>query len=105
MEFEVDLRGARAQARLVDPDDFGSFSVVLVEDGGSLEERLSTVGVARFDEHAWIRIETLRELAGAAATPEWEASLAGMLDFAEQRGWVDDELGAVRGHVVRRRSG
>jgi hypothetical protein len=27
---------------------------------------------------------------------------AAMLDFARTRGWVDDELGAVRGHVERR---
>ena len=27
-----------------------------------------------------------------------------MLEFARTRGWVDDELGAVRGHVVRRES-
>jgi hypothetical protein len=25
-----------------------------------------------------------------------------MLDSARSRGWVDDELGAVRGHVERR---
>jgi hypothetical protein len=104
VELEVDLRGAEAQARLLEPDDFGSFRVVLVEDGKPLNETLSAVGIARLDEHAWVRLETLRELAGAAVTPEWEASLAGMLDFARQRDWVDDELGAVRGHVIRRRA-
>jgi hypothetical protein len=102
MELEVDLREAQARARLVDPEDFGSFSVVLLDESGSLAETLRTVGVARLDEHAWVRIETIRELAGAAATPAWDASLEAMLDFARQRGWVDDELGAVRGHVVRR---
>jgi hypothetical protein len=102
VELEVDLRGGRAQARLLEPNDFGSFRVVLVETGGSLEEALRGAGIAKLDEHAWVRIEALRDLAGDAATPEWEASLAGMLEYARERGWVDDELEAVRGHVARR---
>jgi len=73
--------------------------------GGGAEESeaLDAVGIARLEEHAWVRVGALRELAGSRATAEWEASLASMLDFARSRGWVDEEQDAVRGHVERRR--
>jgi hypothetical protein len=105
MELEIDLRPSPPQAALRDPDDFGSFRVVLLDEAEPLEAILSPAGVARLDEHAWVRIDALGALAGASATPEWEASLAGMIDFARSRGWVDDDLEAVRGHVLRRRPG
>ena len=101
MIVEIDLRAEGAQARLVEADDFKAFKVVLRGGGPSVADRLATVGVARLDEHAWIRIDALRGLAGAAATPEWEESLGGMLEFARSRGWVDDEVGAIRAHVER----
>jgi hypothetical protein len=104
MELEIDLRRAPAGVRLVDPDDFGSFRVLLVDGACPLEDVLEPAGIARVDEHAWVRIDALRDLAGPHATPDWESSLGAMLEFARTRGWVDDELGAVRGHVVRRES-
>ena len=51
-----------------------------------------------------MRIAALREFAGSAVGPDWEAGLSSMIDYARSRGWVDDDLGAVRGHVERRRS-
>jgi hypothetical protein len=102
MELEVDLTRVPAGSRLLDSDDFGSFRVVLVGQPGVSNGVLETAGVARLDEYAWVRIDALRELAGDTVTPEWEDSLRAMLDFARSRGWIDDELAAVRGHVVRR---
>ena len=65
-------------------------------------EALAAGGVLGFGDHAWVRTDALRRLAGPAATPEWEEGFAAMLDYARTRGWVDDEQGAVRGHVERR---
>jgi hypothetical protein len=96
---ELDLGGGRVAARLLEPDDFRAFKAVLLEAGTPLAERLASAGIARVEEHVWVRIDALRELAGERATPAWEASLAGMIEFARSRGWVDDELGAVRAHV------
>jgi hypothetical protein len=101
MIVEIDLHGEGTQARLAEPDDFKGFKVVLRQAGPSVADRLAAVGVARLDEHAWVRIDALRTLAGASATPEWEDSLASMLEFARSRDWVDDELGAIRAHVER----
>ena len=99
MIVEIEVHADGAEARLAEPDDFKGFKVVLRDNRASLAERVASVGVARLDEHAWIRVDALRELAGAAATPEWEASLAGMLEYARSKGWVDDDLDAIRAHV------
>ena len=91
-------------ARLLNPGDLSGFVVVLEggEDPGA--EALAAGGVLGFGDHAWVRTDALRRLAGAIATPEWEERFAAMLDYARTRGWVDDDQGAVRGHVERRES-
>jgi hypothetical protein len=96
---ELDLRGAGPDARLVDPDDFKAFKVVVVGDAPTLGERVAGLGVARLDEHAWVSIDALRSLAGAAATPAWEESLQSMIAYARSKDWIDDGLGAIRAHV------
>jgi hypothetical protein len=95
---EVRLGTGEPQVELLEPDVFTAFKVVLYGGGPALAE---TPGVARVEEHAWIPIDRVRELAGAGATPEWEESFQGMLGYARSKGWVDDELDAVRAHVER----
>jgi flavin reductase (DIM6/NTAB) family NADH-FMN oxidoreductase RutF len=102
MKLEVDLRVEPATARLLEPEVFDDLRVELVGAHVPLAPQLTPVGIARFDEHAWVRVDALRELAGEAATPAWERSLAAMLDHARAQGWVDDDLGAVRAHCERR---
>jgi hypothetical protein len=102
---EIDLRDGRAATRLLEPDVFTAFKVVLRNDGSAPVDRLAAAGVARFEEHAWVEIDALRRLAGAAATPAWEESLQGMLAYARSKGWVDDDLAAVRAHVERAADG
>jgi hypothetical protein len=87
---------AAGGTRLLEADDFHSFKVV-TDDPASL----AAGGVlARVEGgHAWVLTEAVRELAGAARTPEWEERFDGMLEFARSHGWVDDEAGAVRAHV------
>ena len=89
-------------ARLLNPDDVSGFAVVLEGDDDPGPEALAAGGVLGFGDHAWVRTDALRRLAGSAATSEWEEGFAAMLDYARTRGWVDDEQGAVRGHVERR---
>jgi hypothetical protein len=102
VDVEIDLRGASPTARLVHADDHKRFAVIVIEGAASPGERLGPVGVARFDEYAWVSISELERLAGDVATPEWRASFAAMIEYARSKGWVDDDLGAVRGHVERR---
>jgi hypothetical protein len=98
----VELSLGADSARLVDPEDLTGFAVVLEGDEDPSPEALAAGGVLGLGDHAWVRTEALRRLAGPAATPEWEAAFAAMLDYARTRGWVDDGQGAVRGHVERR---
>ena len=91
-------------ARLSDPEDLTGFAVVLEGDEDPAPAALADGGVLGFGDHAWVRTDALRRLAGPAATPEWEQGFAAMLDYARMRGWVDDAQGAVRGHVERRAS-
>ena len=90
-------------ARLLHPGDLSCFVVVLEGDEEPGPEALAAAGVLGFGDHAWVRTDALRRLAGPAATPEWEEGFGAMLDHARTRGWVDDAQGAVRGHVERRR--
>jgi hypothetical protein len=101
MQLEIDRTQAPAGVRLLEPDDLRSFEVVVIE-GGAGGAGDWPDAVARHEEHAWIRVGALRELAGPAAGPEWEAQFEAMLGFARSRGWLDEEHDAVRGHVERR---
>jgi hypothetical protein len=98
----VELSLGRRSARLVHPEDMTGFAVVLEGAAGPGAEALAAGGIVGLGTHAWVRTDVLRRLAGAAATPAWEDAFAAMLEFARARGWVDDELGAVRGHLERR---
>jgi hypothetical protein len=91
-------------ARLVDAEDLTGFVVVLEGDVDPGAEALAAGGVLGLGDHVWVRTDALRRLAGPMVTPEWDEGFAAMLDYARTRGWVDDELGAVRGHVERRES-
>ncbi|HEY7076109.1 MAG TPA: flavin reductase family protein [Solirubrobacteraceae bacterium] len=90
MELAVDLTARPARPRLVDasPD---SLTLVLLGPGGPP----AIPGVAGFDEHAWVRVETLRELAG-------EPAAAALLERARAGGWLDEATGAVRARCERR---
>jgi hypothetical protein len=100
----VELILGAASARLAEPEDLTTFAVVLEDDVEPGPEALAAGGVLGFGDHAWVRIDVLRRLAGSVATSEWEDGFAAMLDYARTRGWVDDAQGAVRGHVERRAS-
>ena len=91
-------------ARPVDSEDLSGFVVVLEGDEDPGAEALAAGGVLGLGDHVWVLTYALRRLAGPAATPEWENGFAAMRDYARTRGWVDDEHGAVRGHVERRES-
>jgi len=93
----VEVRGGRLD--LVEPDDFHRFHVRFVDapDAAAAIEALQPVG--RLDgEVAWVRVEALRELAGEHRTPQWEAGLARMLDFAAGHGWLSADGREIRAH-------
>lgn len=102
MELEIDRRQLPPRVRLLDPDELRSFAVAVVEPEDHPAPAWPDDVVARHEEHAWIRIDALRALAAPHVEAGWDEEFGKMLAFARSRGWVDDQLGAVRGHVVRR---
>jgi flavin reductase (DIM6/NTAB) family NADH-FMN oxidoreductase RutF len=100
VRLEVDLRVQPALARLHEADALDELRVELVGPQAPLAPALAPAGIVRLDEHAWVRVASIRALAGA--TPEWEASLVAR---ARARGEYDEDLDAVRAPCDRRLPG
>lgn len=99
-ELRIDARQSPAEARLIEPEELRSFKAVVV---GAAPGPDWPAAVARHDEHVWVRVEALRTLAADAGVgSDWAAGFEAMLEFARSRGWVDEQLDAVRAHVERR---
>ena len=85
---------------LEDPGNFREFHVAIDGD--------VTAAVAAFagratpserDNHLWIDIALVRELAGDTADPEWEAQFDGMLAYANSKGWINEPTNQVEAHI------
>jgi flavin reductase (DIM6/NTAB) family NADH-FMN oxidoreductase RutF len=94
MELELDLTDAAARPRLVDAEDPGSCTLVIVGP----QAPAAPEPVVRMEEHAWLPVDFLRELAGAPAT-------AALVERARAGGWLDERVGAVRARCERRVAG
>ena len=103
MELEINFLQTPARVRLLDPEELRSFAVAVV-DSSTRDEGDWPEAVARHEEHVWVRIQAIRELAKPQVDAGWDAGFEKVIEFARSRGWVDDEAGAVRGHVERRSS-
>ena len=51
------------------------------------------------DNHLWIDIAFVRQLAGDAADAEWVAQFDGMLAYANSKGWIDEAANRVEAHI------
>jgi len=84
MFIEVDLSVVPPTLALRESDDFKMFKVVV-----------------RDAEHVWVEIDQIKALAREqGADPEWVKGLEGMIAYAGQHEYLDDE-GRMRGHVER----
>src|SRR5918911_3668771 len=93
MRFELDLTADSARPRLVDASDPASCVLVLADASAPR----APAGV-RVEEHAWLPVATIRELAG-------EAAAAAVVAAARTDGRLDERSGAVRTLVQRRLGG
>src|SRR5688500_1576759 len=81
-----------------DPSDFKAFKVV-VKEGEDLSA-IEVVGRLADAGTAWIGVDAVRNLAGAAATvPGWEDDFAAMLGYARSKGWLDDAGTEIQAHI------
>src|SRR5664280_766995 len=99
-----------------DANDLKRFSVAAVPprngDGGengaldAMASALSAHGVGMIDASGdvLVSVEAVRRLATESATTgctldaEWDAGLAGLLEYAATQGWIADD-GSIRAHV------
>jgi hypothetical protein len=97
----LDTTGATPSTQLLDVDDFKSFDLkVLGDRAPALESGIDWLGARADQDHVFVNPARLRELAGERASdPAWLASLAGMLEFAAEHGWID-ERGWVSAHIA-----
>jgi hypothetical protein len=80
-----------------DPSDFEAFKVVV---HGRDASPIAVVGRMADDETAWIGIDAVRNLAGAAVrVPGWEDDFAAMLAYARKKGWLDAAATEIQAHV------
>ncbi len=92
--------GANGGVRLGEPTAFTAFHVSGNREAAvANRDRLRRSGIELTDDasHAWVEVDALRRLAGAAVDDGWEASLAGMVQFAESKGWTDEQ-GRLQAH-------
>ncbi|MCF7549924.1 hypothetical protein [Pseudonocardia sp. WMMC193] len=90
-------------AELVEPENVTAFSVRSDLGGADLAaavERAALGAVLPDGEHVMIDVAAIRRLAGTVPAG-WEDDLAGMLAYAQKKGWTSEDGSAVRAHVER----
>jgi len=84
--------------RLLEPNDFRKFKVVL--RGPLATSRPLIDGVTFIDEaNALVRINVAPTLPGAPDNAEWQEGYDKMVEAARSRGWIDETGNAIRAHV------
>ncbi|PXY30504.1 hypothetical protein [Prauserella flavalba] len=101
MRVAIDEHHGSLRLRLLDPDDFSAFAVVLADDV-DLARAEREVPQVRFagSSHAWVDPDWLRA-AGGYDTGSRAENLARMLRYADTKGWLHPTSGEVAAHVVR----
>ena len=92
-----------AVADTITLEDAGNFREFHVAVDGDVAAAVAAfggrAGASERDNHLWIDIAYVRELAGDAADAEWEAQFDGMLAYAASKSWIDDAAGRVEAHI------
>lgn len=85
---------------LEDVDNFREFHVAIE---GSVTAAVAAFGgraaASERDNHLWIDIAFVRDLAGDAADAEWQVQFDGMLAYANSKGWINESANRVEAHI------
>ena len=98
----VDLTGEPAAVTLAAPEDCTRFHVTVQGgDGPALVAALSSAGVGHLLPSGDVMINTsaLARLARGRVPDGWDEQFAGMLTYAQSKGWIDDTGSRIQGHV------
>jgi hypothetical protein len=100
----IDLTGEHAVVGLEEPEDCKRFHVaVRGGDTALLEAALAEEGVGRLlpSGEAMIDIAAVRRMAAGRVPDGWDDEFAGMLGYAESKGWLDETGGSIQAHIER----
>lgn len=100
--IDVDLTDAAAPVTLAEPEDCKRFHVAARGgDASALAAALEAAGVGRLlpSGEAVIEIGVVRRLAAGHVADGWDEEFAGMLRYAESKGWLDETGSSIRAHV------
>ena len=85
---------------LEDPSNFREFHVATHGDVPATVAAFAGRAVASDrDNHLWIDIAYVRELAGDTADAEWNTQFESMLTYAATKGWIDHPTNRVEAHL------
>lgn len=99
--MDIRVNVAAGSVDIAHGDDLKRLQVSLI--GTATDDQATALlgALGRLDgEHAWLRVETLREQAGPGQ-PEWNEGFTRMIEFARSHGWTTEDDAQVRAHVVR----
>jgi hypothetical protein len=100
--IDIDLSREHAAIELVQPEDCRRFHVT-VRGGGpeALGIVLPAHGIGRLlpSGDALIEIDAVRRLADGKVTEGWEADFSAMVEYARNKGWLDEKGEAIQAHV------
>jgi len=99
---QVDLGQYPPVVSLEEPDDCERFHVSVLggNDRGMVFGALVDAAAGRLEgDDAYITVDAVRRMAAGRVGPEWERDLAGMLDYARAKGWLDEQGVAIRAHL------
>lgn len=104
MYILVDL--SLREVELVEPDDTRRFHVSVAhgDDYDAVaavlaESDAGYVDADDEDEHAWISVDAVQELALGRTKPGWEGHFEKMLATAKKHGWLSDDGRHIKAHL------
>jgi hypothetical protein len=104
VRIAIDLGTAPVAPRIVDPDDFESFKVVVsgrTDDPLLTMTQIGRLGRLTAGGDVFVERAVLASLPGSRGDdPEWNDGVERMSAYAARNGWID-ERGAIRAHVER----
>jgi hypothetical protein len=94
--------GADDHLRLVDPDNFRAFKLVVEQPREKFDhvKRAVSGAILLTDaDTAWVSEMALRDLSGHPHDHAWQHQLAEMIEKAKPHGWIDEANQAIKAHV------
>jgi hypothetical protein len=97
----IEIDPANATAALADADNFSQFHISV--SGGDAAAALAGLGAdgAATDQpdQVWVSVAAVRRWAADQVDEGWEPQFAKMLEFAEDRDWLDPDRTHIQAHI------